>query len=391
MRRALALALVAAALLAWVPGSTAASHGPSAYRTAAGSYTMAGGATLGSTGTFALLAPTITDTARATEDSVAIAVKDSGASVVALNVTLTPAGESGTTKTLLCNKGSIAIRPGTSVSVTPVAGVCPDGRTSLPRAGQVELVFHRYLPLPKPTAKPVGAPPSLRYALLIGVRDYAGNTHSTIGANGDVAAIKAALLGSGWMPSHIKIIQDSAATAEGIRSGMAWLAARSSPRTFSLMHYSGHICIASRGPCSSGHTYLWSYDNRFIPETEVVSRMNQVQGYQWMDIAGCEAGAMDYGYHSPTRLFSGSSRGNETSYEDPHWGQSVWSGFTWERAFNQGFADTRGRRMTATINQMVSYGARQAPAYTSRQNAGPQHPVVAGGSGSWSLYAPPGG
>src|SRR5689334_11063504 len=84
MRRALALALVAAALLAWVPGSTAASHGPSAYRTAAGSYSMAGGATLGSTGTFALLAPTITDTARATEDSVAIAVKDTGASVVAL-------------------------------------------------------------------------------------------------------------------------------------------------------------------------------------------------------------------------------------------------------------------------------------------------------------------
>jgi hypothetical protein len=392
MRRAFALALVAAALFSAVPGSLAASHGPSAYRKAAGAYTMAGGATLGSSATYALK-PAVTDTARATEDSVAVTVKDSGASVVALNVTVTPVGGSPTTKTLICNKGSIAVAEGTTVSATPVAGVCPDGRASLPRAGQVELVFHRYLPLPKPgpVVQTTGAPPSLRYAVLIGIRDYGGNTHSTIGASGDIKAVRAALLGAGWMPSHIKVVQDANATAAGIRSAMSWLALRSTDRNFSLLHYSGHVCIASRGPCASGHTYLWSYDNKFIPETEVVDRMNQVQGHQWMDISGCEAGGFDYGYHSSTRMFTGSSRGNETSYEDPNWGQSVWTGFAWDRAFNQGLADTHGRKMRATINQMAAYAVREAASYTRKQRAGAQHPVVAGGSGSWLLYAPPGG
>ncbi|MCW2545041.1 MAG: caspase family protein, partial [Frankiales bacterium] len=388
MRRALALALVAAALFSAVPASLAAAHGPSAYRKTAGGYTMPGGASLGSAASYALK-PAVTDTARATEDSVTIAVKDSGASVVALNVTVTPAGGSPTTKTLICNNGRIAVRQGTTVSATPVAGVCPDGRASLPRAGQVELVFHRYLPLP--VARRGGAPASLRYALLIGVRDYGGSTHSTIGGAGDIRAIRAALLGAGWSDSHIKVVQDAQATATGIRDGIAWLAARSSHRTFSLMHFSGHVCIASRGPCDSGHTYLWSYDNKFIPETEVVSRMNQVQGYQWMDVAGCESGAFDAGYHSSTRLFTASSRGSETSYEEPNWNESVWTGFTWDRAFNQGLADVNGRRMKATINQMAAYGVREAAAYTRNQNAGAQHPVFAGGSGSWSLNAPPGG
>jgi hypothetical protein len=352
---------------------------------------MAGGTSLGaSTAPVTLLGPTVRDTARATEDSVAISVKDPQASVVALAVTITAPGGSSSTKTLLCNGGKIAVKQGTEVAVTPVAGLCPDGRTSVPRAGKVELSFHRYLPLPV-ASKPKGAPASMRYALLIGVRDYGGSTHGTVGGTGDVRAIRTALLGAGWSASHIKLVQDSQATATGIREGLAWLAARSSNRTFSLMHFSGHVCIASRGPCNSGHTYLWSYDNKFIPETEVAARMKQVKGHQWMDIAGCEAGAFDYGYHSSTRLFTASSRASETSYEEPYWGQSVWTGFLWDRAFNQGMADSQGRRMKATINQMASYGIRETAAYTARQNAGVQHPVFAGGSGSWSLYAPPGG
>lgn len=389
MRRALALALVAA-LFGAIPASSAAPHGPSAYRTATGSYTMAGGTSVGSS-PVTFTNPAVEDTARATEDSVAVLVKDPQTSVVAIALTITPAGGGAVTKTLVCDGGSLAVRQGTKVAATPVAGRCPDGRLSLPRSGKVELVFHRYLPLPKPTSKAGGAPASLRYALLIGVRDYGGSTHGTVGGAGDIRAIRTALLGAGWSSSHIKVVQDSQATATGIREGIAWLAARSSNRTFSLMHFSGHVCIASRGPCNSGHTYLWTYDNQFIPETEVATRMHQVMGHQWMDIAGCEAGAFDYGYHSSTRLFTASSRASETSYEEPNWGESVWAGFLWDRAFNQGMADSQGRRMKATINQMASYGARETAAYTSHQNAGVQHPVVAGGSGSWSLYAPPGG
>lgn len=393
MRRALALALAAlacASVVGTVPASDAATHGPSAYRTAAGDYTMAGGATLSSSSAVTLTEPTVSDTARATEDSVAISVADASASVVALNVSVTAPDGTGT-ESVVCNGGRVAVKAGTTVAVTPVAGLCPDGRTSLPRSGKVSLVFHRYLPLPKPTAKPGGAPASLRYAVLIGIRKYAGGTEPTVGGAGDIQAVRAALLGAGWSASHIRVVQDAQATATGIRDAMSWLAARSSNRTFSLLHYSGHVCIASRGPCASGHTFLWSYDNKFLPENEVAARMKQVKGFAWMDIAGCESGAFDYGYHSASRLFTGSSRASETSYEEPHWGQSVWTGFAWDRAFNQGLADSRGRRMRATINQMAAYGARQTAAYTAHQSAGVQHPVVAGGSGTWTLYAPPGG
>ncbi|MDP9183032.1 MAG: caspase family protein, partial [Actinomycetota bacterium] len=234
-----------------------------------------------------------------------------------------------------------------------------------------------------------GASPSMRWAVVIGVGDYGGSTHSTVGGAGDAVAVREALLSAGWRSDHILTVTDGAATATGIRNAFTWLASHSKPNTFSLLHFSGHVCIASRGPCPSGHAYLWSYDNRFIPDTEVRSAMSRVQGYSWMDIAGCEAGAFDL--HSSTRMFSASSRASETSYENPDWRQSYWTGLVWDRGFSQGFADDRGMARRATIGEMTAYGRQQAPPMTASGEKGSQHPVVAGGNPSWTLYAPPGG
>ena len=392
MRRAVVLGLVTAVVggvVATVPAS-GATHGPSAYRSATASYTRPGGITLGSASSVRTISPApAKDVARTSEDRVTITVKDTASAVVALAITVTPAGATTGTRSVACNSASLPVRKGTVVEVTPLAGLCPDGRMSLPHYGTVHLSWHRYLPLPKPKAK--GAPPSDRFAVLIGIRDYAGGTESTVGGTGDVNAVRSALLGSGWLSSHILMITDSNATAAGIRNGMSWLAAHSSSKTFSLLHYSGHVCIASRGPCASGHTFLWSYDNQFLPESEVVSRMKAVRGYQWLDVSGCEAGAFDAGYHASNRLFTGSSQHNETSYEEPSWGESVWTGLTWDRGYLQGLADPGGRRLHATIGQMTGYGVRQTAAATSNQNPGTQHPVVAGGSSFWTLSAPPGG
>ena len=68
--------------------------------------------------------------------------------------------------------------------------------------------------------------------------------------------------------------------------------------------------------------------------------MKQVKGYQWMDIAGCQAGAFNYGYHSlhpavhrlvaPQRdVLRGAATG--VSRSGP--------ASLWDRAFNQGLAD----------------------------------------------------
>lgn len=392
MRRALVFGLVGAlsgGVVATLPASGAV-HGASAYRQASASYSRPGGVTLGTpTTVHTLSSPTAQDVARASEDRVAITVTDRQSTVVALAISVTPAGSSTATRSVACNSTSIAVRPGTLVEVTPVAGLCPDGQRSIPRTGTVLMTWHRYLPPPKPKAK--GAAPSQRFAVLIGIRDYAGGTESTVGGIGDVNAVRSALLRSGWLSSNILMITDSRATATGIRNAMSWLASHSSSKTFSLLHFSGHVCIASRGPCASGHTYLWSHDNAFIPENEVVSRMKAIKGYQWLDVSGCEAGGFDAGYHAANRLFTGSSQGNETSYEEPAWGQSVWTGLAWDRGYLQGLADPTGRQVHATISQLAAYGSRETAAYTSHQNPGTQHPKVAGGSSSWTLSAPPGG
>lgn len=348
------------------------------------SYTQPAGVTTG-TQTNLLSGPAATATARADEDRVTVTTSDPGGTV-ALVVDVTRP-KAATTRTVTCDTYATRVVPGTTVAVSPVAGRCPDGRLSLPRGGTVRLSFHRVPPPPPYRGK--GAPPSMRWAVVIGIQDYAGSTHSTQGGLGDAQAVRRALLTSGWLPDHILMVTDSDATAAGIRNAFSWLAARSGPRTFSLLHFSGHVCIASRGSCGSGHTWLWSYDNRFLPEYEVKQLWGRVRGYGWLDVAGCEAGAFDT--HSSTRMFSGSSRASETSYENASWKESYWAGLVWDRGFAQGLADDQGRAYRATIGEMTAYGVKQAPPMTARGEKGSQHPVVAGGSPTWTLSAPPGG
>lgn len=343
--------------------------------------------------------PTVTEVAQAGEDRVVVGALDNGGPV-ALAVDVT---RNGTTKrAVVCQPLTVAVSKGTLIEATPLTGRCSDGTLSTPTGGHVSLVFHKRrtaAAAKAATAKPAAAkptaavrssaPPEMRWAVLVGINDYAGRTHSTVGARGDVAVIRAALLKAGWRNDHILVVQDGQATAESIRWAFGWLAQRSTPRTFSLFHFSGHVCIASRGPCRSGHAYLWAHDNRFIPETEVRSRMTRVKGYSWLDVAACEAGAFDL--HSDSRLFTASSQAHETSYEDANWRQSIWTGLVWDRGFSRGKADDKHKAHRSTIGEMVHYGRLKAPTLTKSASRGPQHPVVRGGRASWTLYAPPGG
>jgi hypothetical protein len=329
---------------------------------------------------------TATETA-GDEDRVTAVADDAVSAVVRITVAVTsPTGATSTVEG--CNRVSKVVTPGSRVTVTTSTGSCNDGRLAIATQGTIELVFH---PRPKPVRWISHiAPAADRWALLIGIRDYAGNTHSTVGGDGDVTAIHGALLASGWRNDHIRIVEDSAATADGIRRAIRWLVDHSSPSTFSLLHYSGHVCIASRGPCASGHTYLWGHDNRFVAEDELASLLQPLQGHAWLDVAGCEAGAFDQGFHSATHLFTASSRASETSYEDPSKKQSIWVSQVWDEGYNQGHADDAGIAHHATMRQMAAYGAQRAPVITSNGSGGPQHPVWVGGNPSWRLASPPG-
>jgi hypothetical protein len=374
---------VGVALVLLLPGVPSLATTPTT-RVVTVTYQLPGGETTGSGAPYLWGSPVAAETAHADEDAVTVSIVDRGGPV-ALAVDLTHRG--ATKRSVVCAPLRLVVSTGDTVAATPLVGRCANGTVSSPLGGQVTLTFHKRKPKPKPV--PRGAPPTMRWAVLVGINDYAGRTHSTVGGLGDVAVIQKALLAAGWRSDHILVVKGNQATRENIRWAFNWLAQRSTPRTFSYFHFSGHVCIASRGSCPSGHTYLWAQDNRFIPETEVRSRMSQVRGYSWLDIAGCEAGAFDL--HSSARLFTASSKATETSYESPDWKKSYWTGLVWDRGFLQGYADNAGKARRATIGEMVSYGARQAPVLTRKGSRGPQHPVVRGGSGAWTLYLPPGG
>ncbi|GAC1517948.1 MAG: hypothetical protein NVS1B12_07630 [Acidimicrobiales bacterium] len=226
--------------------------------------------------------------------------------------------------------------------------------------------------------------PASSWAMLTGVSHYDSPTHPTYGGDGDVAAFHDQLRAAGWPESHILVLTDQAATADAMRSSMQWLVSHSGPGTFSVFHYSGHVLQ------SSGHTYLWGVDNQFISEDEFGSRLSGLQGRAWIDVAGCESAAFDQGLSSPLRFFSSSSMGNEKSYEEPSWGQSVWTGLAVARAMQQHQAAAPDG--SVSIQAAVRWAQRQATSMTANQSYGAQHPYAVGGDGEWYLgpaTAPP--
>ncbi|HEY2427389.1 MAG TPA: caspase family protein, partial [Acidimicrobiales bacterium] len=195
----------------------------------------------------------------------------------------------------------------------------------------------------------------------------------------------------GWQPSHILELLDGAATAANIRSAMSWLVAHSSPNSFTVFHYSGHVCEQGRGPCSNPDKYMWPVDNRLISGAEFAQRMRGLQGWSWIDISGCEAAAFDQGVSSPQRFFTGSSMGNETSYEVPGWHESVWTGLLVQQGILERQAATGGGPVS--IQQAVRWAQQRATQMTANQPAGAQHPYAVGGTGAWFIAqgaAPPG-
>ena len=223
-----------------------------------------------------------------------------------------------------------------------------------------------------------------KWALLVGIDHFQGKTRPNTGSVGDVEDVREALLRKGWASDHIRVLTDGAATAKGIREGLAWLAANSNDRTYSVFHYSGHVKQVG------STVYLWPHDNQHIRDTELADALNRVQGWAWFNIAGCEAAAFDKGLSSPRHLVTMSSQANEKSYEMPKGVRnSVFTYFLIDQAVLAGDADGNGDGRVS-LQEAFAYASSHAPAMTEDQRHGPQHPQLAGGDGSeWFLDPPP--
>jgi hypothetical protein len=228
------------------------------------------------------------------------------------------------------------------------------------------------------------APPEQRFAFLAGITNYRAPTHDTIGAANDVRFIAAELERAGWLPQNIRVVTDGAATGDAIRGGLAWLAGKSTPGTFTFFHYSGHVKQV-------GDTEkLWPVDRDFVNDSELGALLSRGHGKLWVDIAGCEAGGFMGALPGDRVLFSGSSAETQKSYEYPEWGKSVWAGLLFDIGTAQGGADAdhNGR---VTMGEALRYSTYYAHSITLRQRPyGPQVPQVAGDPvRGWTLSDPP--
>ncbi len=181
------------------------------------------------------------------------------------------------------------------------------------------------------------------------------------------------------------MVVDGQATGAAVREGMAWLAAKGRPGTFSLFHYSGHV-----KQLGGGTEALWPVDRDFVRDTAVTAALTQVQGRLWVDIAGCEAGSFLPGLPSERVLVTASSKGSEKSYEYPEWAMSVWTGLLFDLGTRQAMADADqdGR---VTMGEATRYATYYAQVITlSQRPHGRQTPQVEGDPvRGWTLADPP--
>ena len=214
-----------------------------------------------------------------------------------------------------------------------------------------------------------------RWALIVGIDHFEGPTRTNFGAVGDAGDFRQALLNAGFADDHVKVLTDGAATEAGIRAGLQWLVDHSSPTSFSVFHYSGHVKQV-------GSTeYLWPHDNKFIPDTDLAAKVRELKGSAWVDISGCEAAGFNEGIAAPNRLFTSSSQSNEKSYELPDQHRSVFTFLMIQKAMLQGEGDA-DRDGRVSVQEAFAYASPRAPQITAGQSQGRQHPVMAGGDGT---------
>jgi hypothetical protein len=285
----------------------------------------------------------------------------------------------------------------TPVLVEPAVGQKPAPRRTSPRAvplakggGRANIGVPTVASLgPPPGAErdlvPTRfAPPESRWALLVGVTDYRAPTHDTLAGAEDIAFLRQYLLAAGWRADHIKVLTNKRATGSAMRSGLAWLAARSTPGTFTLFHYSGHV------KQEGGHEKLWPVDRKFVTDTELSRLLRPSRGKMWVDIAGCEAAGFMEDLPSDRVLVSTSSKRTEKSYEHPDWRESVWVGLLWDAGMNQRQADADGNSIV-TVGEALRFATYWAQVVTFYQRPhGRQTPRVAGMPvRGWTLADPP--
>ncbi|MGH3443683.1 MAG: caspase family protein, partial [Nitriliruptorales bacterium] len=278
------------------------------------------------------------------------------------------------------------------------AGDAAGGGTASPSAASDPGLerFERRFPAQARASQNAGEDPaSARWAVLIGINEYAGRTRDNVGSRQDAEDLHRHLRDLGWYEDHIVLLRDEDATREMIKQSTLWLQRKTTGASFVIVHYSGHTKQwPGRDVDGDGEVpdeAIWPHDNRFIVDSEFVWWLHKVRSrWMWVNIGACEAaGFADAGLQREGRLLTFSSREVEKSYEDPERDNSVWGYYLVDQAMIAGHGDANGDGKVS-VEEAFRYAAERAPQRTARASHGPQHPVVWDGvRGDLSLEIPP--
>jgi len=168
-----------------------------------------------------------------------------------------------------------------------------------------------------------------RWALLIGINNYASPTADNIGSRQDAESMYFYLTKKrGWRADHIILMRDGDATAAHIIDGIRWLRAKTNAYSLVVFHYAGHenhTRTLADGDNETMDVELWGSDNRYILDGNLGREMGYVRASQmWIDISTCRsAGFTDAGMIKANRILTFSSYQSQFSFENPYLHHSV--------------------------------------------------------------------
>ena len=105
-----------------------------------------------------------------------------------------------------------------------------------------------------------------RWALLIGINNYASPTVDNVGSRQDAESMYFYLTKKrGWRADHIILMRDGDATAAHIIDGIRWLRAKTNGYSFVVFHYAGHenhTRTTADGDNETTDVEIWAANNR---------------------------------------------------------------------------------------------------------------------------------
>ncbi|MHB8513547.1 MAG: hypothetical protein ACYDCC_15430 [Actinomycetota bacterium] len=254
----------------------------------------------------------------------------------------------------------------------PFASTQPQGPAVYPDTGPPQALVGEPGPIPSvfAQAKQIdGIPASFHWALLIGINLYYGGTRNNIGSFQDAQTLHDYLLSLGWLPDHVLLIGNHAATHNGILAGLAWLQSHTDERSIAIFNYGGHEDPFYVG--GERHIFMQPSDNNYIEDTVVAAELGKVRASRmWINMAVCRADGFNKpGMVKDGRVVTFSSPASELSYEDPDVHHSV---FGYNLIVNGIIHDQANRKGPASVEMAFRYSLP----FVWKRTLDLQHPVM---------------